>query len=192
MVSGTRIRCARPSLQCVAAAIAWLAGGALAGVLSCGPGRPTESTAGAETRAGSATKLAANRRLIERYFGDVWSRGDVDVLDDLLDPAYVNHTPSTPDPPPGPAGLKPIVRAFRSAFPDLRFTIDDVVVTPDHVVARVTMTGTHLGSLFGLPPTGRRVEVSQINIERVRDGRIVEHWRVTDELALMRQLGAVR
>ena len=54
------------------------------------------------------------------------------------------------------------------------------------------MTGTHRGDLFGLPATGRRVQVDQINIEHIRDGRIVEHWRVTDELQLMRQLGVVQ
>ena len=56
---------------------------------------------------------------------------------------------------------------------------------------RVTMTGTQKGDFFGIAPTGRRVSVNQINIERIRDGRIAEHWRVTDELALMRQLGVV-
>jgi predicted ester cyclase len=65
-----------------------------------------------------------------------------------------------------------------------------VIATEDAVTIRVVMTGTHRGDLFGLPPTGRRVQVDQINIEYIRDGRIVEHWRVTDELKLMRQLNS--
>ena len=179
-----RIRSRRGSLR-MAGAAACLAIAATA----CAREAPD---AGGAASAAEAPALAANRRLVERYFGEVWSGGDLDALDELLDPAYVNHTPSTPDPAPGPAGLKPIVRAFRVAFPDLQYAIEDVIATPEHVVARVTMTGTHRGPLFGLAPTGRRVSVAQINIERIRDGRIVEHWRVTDELSLLRQLGVVR
>ena len=84
-----------------------------------------------------------------------------------------------------------IVLAMRRAFPDLHFTIDDVAATPDAIAIQTTMTGTHDGDLFGIAPTHRRVHVTQIQIERVRGGRIVEHWRVTDELTLMRQLGVV-
>jgi predicted ester cyclase len=121
----------------------------------------------------------------------VWNQGRLDVLDELLAASYVNHTPSTPDPPPGPAGLKPIVAAIRHAFPDLHFRIEDVISTPNYAVARTIMTGTHRGDSFGLSPTGRSVSANQINIERIVDGQIVEHWRVTDELMLMRQLGAI-
>jgi steroid delta-isomerase-like uncharacterized protein len=127
-----------------------------------------------------------------RYFEEVWNQGRLDVLDELLAPDYVNHTPSTPNPPPGPAGLKPIVQAIREAFPDLHYRIEDAVATDDAVILRVVMTGTHRGALFGLAPTGRRIEVKQINIEHIRNGRIAEHWRVTDELTLMRQLGVVQ
>jgi steroid delta-isomerase-like uncharacterized protein len=154
---------------------------AAAAVLSAVPAPPQDPS----TAAADGTTLA------RRYFEEVWNRGRVDVLDELLAPEYVNHTPSFGNPPPGPDGLKPIVLAMRRAFPDLHFTIEDVVVTPQAVAIRTTMTGTHEGDLFGIPPTHRRVKVTQIQIERVRGGRIVEHWRVTDELTLMRQLGVV-
>lgn len=133
--------------------------------------------------------LAHNRRIIERYFEEVWNEGRLDVLDELLAENYVNHTPSTPNPPRGPGGLKPIVAAIRRAFPDLHFKIEDIVATPDRVVARTQMTGTQLGPLFDIPATRRPISVMQINIERIEAGRIVEHWRVTDELAMQRQLG---
>lgn len=151
---------------------------------------PGGGTAAGESGAASATQH--NEKLVRRYFEEVWNGGRVDVLDGLLAPEYVNHTPSTPNPPPGPAGLKPIVQAIRAAFPDLHYRVEDVVATSGAVVARVVMTGTHRGDLFGVPPTGRRISVNQINIERVHNGRIVEHWRVTDELTLMRQLGVVK
>jgi steroid delta-isomerase-like uncharacterized protein len=136
-----------------------------------------------------SSRIELNKETIRRYFEEVWNRGNLDELDLLLDANYTNHTPSTPNPPPGPAGLKPIVRALRSAFPDLHYEIKDIIATEDSVIARVVMTGTHRGDLFGLPPTGRRIEVDQINIEHIRGGRIFEHWRVTDELTLMKQLG---
>jgi steroid delta-isomerase-like uncharacterized protein len=150
--------------------------------------------AAAQREVGRARSSAAdhNAAIALRYFEDVWNRGDLDVLDELLTPDYVNHTPSAPNPAPGPQGLKPIVRAIREAFPDLHYEIADVIATPDSVVMRVVMTGTHRGDLFGLAATGRRVRVDQINIERIENGRIAEHWRVTDELSLMRQLGFVQ
>jgi predicted ester cyclase len=140
--------------------------------------------------ASERSAAARNEEAVREYFDHVWSKGEIERLDHLLAPAYVNHTPSFGRPPPGPEGLKPIVVALRAAFPDLHYTIEDVIATPDHVVARVRMRGTHLGPLGDLQPTGRSIDVLQINIERFEKGRIVEHWRVTDELALMKQLGS--
>ncbi len=133
-----------------------------------------------------------NKELVHTYFNEVWNKGKVSVLDTLLSPGYTNHTPSTPNPPQGPEGLKPIVLAIRQAFPDLHYEIKDLIATKDRVVARVVMTGTQTGPLFGIPPSGKRVEVNQINIEEIEQGRIKDHWRVTDELTLMKQLGQVK
>lgn len=160
----------------------------LAAALSALPAAAAEPVAGRK----AVSTAERNRELGRRYFEEVWNQGKVAALDELLAPEYVNHTPSTPNPPPGPAGLKPIVLGMRTAFPDLHYTIEDIVATDDAVVMRVHMTGTHRGDLFGLAPTGKPVSVEQINIEHIRDGRIVEHWRITDELALMKQLGVVK
>jgi steroid delta-isomerase-like uncharacterized protein len=143
------------------------------------------------TTAASSDIANRNAQLGRRYFEEVWNRGNLAALDQLLTADYINHAPSTPNPPRGADGLKPIVAAIRKAFPDLHFEIEDVIATTDAVVVRTRMTGTHRGDFFGVAPTGRRVSVNQINIERIRDGRIAEHWRVTDELTLMRQLGVV-
>lgn len=133
--------------------------------------------------------VAANTRTIERYFEEVWNAGHVDVLDQLLAPDYLNHSSSIPDPRPGPADLKPIVRAMRAAIPDLRYEILDMVVTADKAAVYVRMTGTHTGPLFGMAPTGRKIDVRQMQIEWLRNGRIVQHWRITDELTMLKQLG---
>jgi steroid delta-isomerase-like uncharacterized protein len=133
-----------------------------------------------------------NKKIIQRYYNEVWNQGKLEVLDELLDQQYVNHTPSTPDPPRGPGGLKPIVAAIRKAYPDLHYEIKDIITNDSTAVARVVMTGTQRDSLFGLPPTGKRISVNQITIEKIRNGKIVEHWRVTDELSMMKQLGFVK
>lgn len=99
----------------------------------------------------------------------------------------MNHSPS-PGLPPGREGVRVVVQALRAAFPDLRYTIEDLVVGADAVATRTTMRGTHRGDFLGLAPTGRRIEVAQMTIERFREGRIVAHHRITDEVALTRQL----
>lgn len=132
-----------------------------------------------------------NRRVIQRYFDEVWNQGRLEVLEELLTPDYVNHSPSTPNPPLGPTGLVPIVRAMREGLPDLHYRIDDLIVTDDAAAVRLWVTGTHERALFGLAPTHRRFEVAQMNFERFRDGRIVAHHRLTDELGMMRQLGVL-
>ncbi|WP_343308155.1 ester cyclase [Chitinophaga niabensis] len=137
----------------------------------------------------SCSQQANNKRIIERYYNEVWNEGKLEVLDELLSEDYINHTPSTPNPPPGPDGLKPIIQAIRKGFPDLHYEIQDIIVTEGKAVARVIMTGTQTDTLFGMPPTGRKITVNQINIEQIENGKITQHWRVTDELTMMKQLG---
>ncbi len=132
-----------------------------------------------------------NEVLIKRYFEEVWNQGKLDVLDELLSPNYINHSPGMPNPPAGPEGLKPIVSAIREAFPDLNYEIQNIVIAEDQVAVHTIMRGTHKGDFFGLAPTGKTVEISQMQIERIQDGKIIEHWRVTDELSMMRQLGQI-
>lgn len=132
-----------------------------------------------------------SRQLIFRYFDEVWNQGRLEVLDEIIASDYVNHSPSVPNPRPGPDDLKPIVRAMRAGIPDLHYQILDTVVTADKVAIHLRVTGTHSGDLFGMAPTGRAIDVRQMQIEWIQNGRIWQHWRVTDELALMRQLGVV-
>lgn len=135
--------------------------------------------------------LDGNRDLISRYFEKVWNQGNVDILDEILSSEYINHNPGFENPKPGPVGLKPIVLAIRKGFPDLKYIVERMVVAEDHVAVHVTMTGTHTGVFFGILPTGKSISVSQMQIERIVDGKMVEHWRVTDDLSMMRQLGQI-
>jgi predicted ester cyclase len=128
--------------------------------------------------------------VIERYYGALFSQGQIGLVDELVHEEYVNHSPS-PGLPPGREGVRAIVTTLRAAFPDLSYVIEDLVVGTDAVATRTTLRGTQRGDLFGISSTGRRVEVAQMTIEHFREGRIVGHHRVTDELSLLRQLGAL-
>ena len=131
-----------------------------------------------------------NKAIMRRYFG-VFDQGNIDLLDELLASDYINHTPATPDLPTGPEGVKAVVSMFRSAMPDLRVLIEDMIAEGGKVATRYTLEGTHEGELFGVPPTGQRLSIESITVERVSEGKIREHWRVTDELGMMQQLGVI-
>ena len=132
-----------------------------------------------------------DNKAIMRQFWDVWEQGNIDLLDDLLAPEYVNHTLATPDLPSGPEGVKEVVRMFHSGVPDLRVVIEDMIAEGDRVATRYALESTHGGDLFGVAPTGRHLTIKSMTVERLSGGKIVEHWRVIDELDMMRQLGAI-
>jgi steroid delta-isomerase-like uncharacterized protein len=131
-----------------------------------------------------------NKDIVRRFWG-IWEEGNIDLVDELLASDYVNHSPASPDQPTGPEGVKGVVTMFRSAIPDLRVIVEDMIAESDKVAVRYTLEGTHAGELFGIPPTGRRLSINSIAVERVSEGKIREHWRVTDSLDMMQQLGAL-
>jgi steroid delta-isomerase-like uncharacterized protein len=131
----------------------------------------------------------ASRRLLEESFND----GNVALIDELVAPDALNHDPALPAQlrdVPGPEGVKRVVAMYRTAFPDVRMTVDDVIRTDDKVVLRWHSEGTHRGELAGLAPTGAHGSVTGISIDRWQDGKIVEFWAEWDNMGLARQLGA--
>jgi steroid delta-isomerase-like uncharacterized protein len=132
-----------------------------------------------------------NKRIARRVFEEVWNEANFATADALVDPDYINHAPGLPGMPPGSEGLKYLVSTFRAAFPDLQMTVEDQIAEGDRVATRWTMRGTHTGAFLGIPPTGKAVASTGINIERIIDGTVVEHWRGSDELGLLQQLGVV-
>jgi steroid delta-isomerase-like uncharacterized protein len=134
--------------------------------------------------------MADARTLILRHHDAVWSRGDLDAIDALYAPDFVGHHPGLPD-WVGREGVKLAVQTIRAAFPDFQESVEDVVVEGDRVVTRFTASGTHLGALAGVHPTGRRMSMAEIGVFRVADGRIAEKWGVVDRLSLFQQLGVV-
>ena len=153
----------------------------------------SDVTAGADDAATASTAPGdlseASRRLLEESFNE----GTVELIDQLVAPEAVNHDPATPArlrELRGPDVFKRTVSMYRAAFPDVRIMVDDVIATDDKVVLRWHSEGTHDGELQGLAPTGARVSVTGIGIDRWKDGKIVEAWSEWDNLGLARQLGA--
>ena len=131
-----------------------------------------------------------NKALTQRIYDEVFSAGKIDVVDELVAEDVVEHE-EFPGIPPGREGMKQFVRMIKDGFPDLSFTPQDVIAAGDRVVARVRITGTHRGEFIGIAATNKNVDVQAIDILRLENGKVVEHWGVTDQLAMMQQLGVV-
>lgn len=134
--------------------------------------------------------LEENKELVRQLLEDDISQGNEAVADRIIAADFFDHT-NPPGMQSGLDGHKAIVRLFRAAFPDQWWHIEDLIAEGDRAVARTTMRGTHLGDFFGIPPTGRRVEMSGVHILRIANGRIAEHWGSNDDLGMMRQLGVI-
>ena len=131
-----------------------------------------------------------NKAIVRRTWEDLFNKGKMATADELIAANFTNH--AAPGAAPGPGSFKQLVTMYRAAFPDVQFTIEDLLGDGDKVVVRNTFHGTHTGPFMGIAPTGRHISQEQMHIVRVDAGLIVEHWAVRDDLSLMRQLGAIR
>lgn len=130
-----------------------------------------------------------NKAVVRRFVEEVINAGDLDAADELIAPDHVNHDPTAPETSPGPEGIKQLIGMYRKAFPDIHFHIEEMISEGDTVAHRWTFTGTHEGALMGVEPTGRRVEVMGVEMNRVENGKITASHTVSDAMGLMRQLG---
>lgn len=130
------------------------------------------------------------KALSREFLETVWNGGDLSTVDALVGPATVIRDPAMKA-FQGPEGVREMVRTYRGAFPDLRFDVEEQVAEGDRVVTRWTSTGTHRGQLMGIPPTGNRVTITGITMERFENGRIVDVTVSWDALGLLNQLGVV-
>lgn len=135
--------------------------------------------------------LEANKAISRRVVEEIFNKGRLEAADELVTPDFVGHDPALPEPLRGPDGLRSQAEGYRSAFPDMRITIEDEIAEGDRVVTRWMARGTHEGELFGIPATGRQATVTGITIDRIVDGRIVETWNNWDTFGLLQQLGAI-
>jgi len=132
-------------------------------------------------------QMSTHRALAER-FAQTLTDHDLDAFGELLDEQYVNHNRFAP---PGKDGSVAVFADFFAAFEDFRAEVDDIVEDGDTLVGRYTYRGRHTGTFMGVPPSGAQVELHSIDIWRVRDGRLQEHWDELNTLEFFQQIGAV-
>lgn len=134
--------------------------------------------------------MSDSSRLVQQFFIDAFSQGQLEVLDRILAAGFVDHN-APPGIPPGPGGIKMVLGGFRAGMPDVSFVIEDTISEGDRIAVRYTASGTHTGEYFGIPATGRAVSFTGITLFRVADGLLQESWVQYDAFGLMRQLGVV-
>jgi steroid delta-isomerase-like uncharacterized protein len=132
-----------------------------------------------------------NATILDRINEEAFNRGDVNVLDELVADDFVEHDPM-PGTPPDREGFKAMIRGLHAAFPDFHTEVEDQIVAGDKVVERWSCTGTQEGEFMGLPPTNRHVEIHGMDISRLADGRLVEHWTQIDMMSMLQQLGVMQ
>ena len=131
----------------------------------------------------------ANMALMKKFYSEVINMGKVDMMDQLCAADFVDHE-KTPGFEPNLQGVKKMFKSFRASFPDLKFTVDMMLAKGDKVVSYITMSGTQKGPFMDMPASDKKFSVKAIDIIRFKDGKAVEHWGVTDSMAMMQQLGA--
>jgi steroid delta-isomerase-like uncharacterized protein len=133
-----------------------------------------------------------NKTVSRRFFEEVFGKGKLNVLDEIIASDHVNSGPGTlPGLPTGPEGAKQLITVYRNAFPDIRFTVDEQIAEGDKVVTRWTAHGTNKGELLGMPATGKSSTVTGIVIDRLVNGKIAESWAIFDQFGMMQQLGVI-
>jgi predicted ester cyclase len=136
--------------------------------------------------------MTNNKQLVDTFIQELFTKANLDAVDQYLDPKFVNHDAPFPGAPDGPEGMRLAAASFRQALPDWRSDVEQLIGEGDIVVERFTASGTHTGGpLMGMPATGKSITLAGINIFRVNGDRIVERWGRLDEVGLLRQLGLI-
>jgi steroid delta-isomerase-like uncharacterized protein len=136
-----------------------------------------------------------NKQLIVRFFEEVWNQRKLEIADDIFDKDCHTFQLRSGEPatstPRGPESIKHHLTEWLSAFPDLTFTIEQMVAEGDRVSSLLTMDGTHTGPWLGIPPNGKRINIRMMTIHRISSGKIVEDLVIVESLGLFQQLGIV-
>jgi steroid delta-isomerase-like uncharacterized protein len=132
----------------------------------------------------------SNKVLVRRYVEEVLNQKNLAAVDELFAATFVDHDSSIPE-AKGPAGIKRLAAMVHASFPDVHFTIEDLIAEGDRVVYRYTVRGTHQKDFMGIAAAGKQIEFTGIHIYRVEGGKLQEEWENWDTLGLMRQLGVI-
>jgi len=134
--------------------------------------------------------MSNNKQIMPRFVEFINTASEKLAVE-LVSPDAVFHVPGRPEPVRGPSGYLEIIGMMRGGFPDIQWSLEEMIAEGDMVAARFTMRGTHEGAFFGVPPTGKKVEVQAMNFYRFSGGKIVEEHGQPDLLGLMQQIGAI-
>ena len=129
-----------------------------------------------------------NKQLMSRFVEFINTASE-ELAGELISTDAIFYVPGQPEPMRGPGGYLAIIGMMRSGFPDIQWTIEEIVAEGDRLAARFTMRGRHTGAFFGIPPTGKEIAVQAINFYRFAEGRIIEEHGQPDLMGLMRQIG---
>jgi steroid delta-isomerase-like uncharacterized protein len=169
----------------------------LAAVLSIDPHAVLRPTADFCSRASDMSKgvpmtTVGNKEIVRRFVEEVQNHHDLEAIDRLVHPDFVDYSGIIPaELGRGPDGLKQFFALMFDAFPDMNFTIEDQIAEGDEVVTRKTLRGSHKGDFFGIAPTAKTVEVNVIDIFKLADGKLRDHWGGFDRLSMLQQLGVI-
>ncbi len=132
-----------------------------------------------------------NRALVRRFWDEVWNKGNLAVIDELVAPDHLRYGPGVLEGERrGLDALQRVVKKWREALPDLQVAIESLIADGDEVVCRLRWAGHQQGELLGIAPTGKEVRMWEIQSCRVAGGKIVEFWAAFDRMSIMSQLGA--
>ena len=132
-----------------------------------------------------------NKAIARRLADEVFSQGNMQSYDDIFAAGYVNHNMPVPGIPGTKEGFRQVVLATRTAFPDVRVTVQDIVADDEFAVFHDTVQATSRADFMGIPPNGKRLTWTEIHFLRIKQGKIVEHWANFDQLGILMQLGAI-
>jgi len=140
---------------------------------------------------GQSDEQSKNAALMKRFYDEVVNQGKMELFAELFADNFVEHEGLPPNVPATREGVKQLFTMLRTAFPDIKFTVNDLAASADKVWVRITISGTQNGPFMDMPASGKKINVQGFDLVRFENGKAVEHWGLSDDMAMMTQLGAI-
>jgi steroid delta-isomerase-like uncharacterized protein len=132
-----------------------------------------------------------NKTLVRQFIEEFLTQGNVNMVKEIVAPDFIENEQLPPGMPQGREGVEMITTMLHGGFSDFKATIEDIIAEDDKVMVRMTWSGTQTGEFMGMPPSGKAMSIAIVDIFRLAEGKIVEHWGVMDMMGMMQQLGAM-
>jgi steroid delta-isomerase-like uncharacterized protein len=132
-----------------------------------------------------------NKTIVRQLYEEVWNKRRLELVDEIISPSHALHDANLTDSAIGPEAYKRQVTRFVTAFPDLRFSIEDLFGEREKLAVAWTISGTHKGEFMGIPPTNKKVSVDGITLNHIVNGKVMDSYISWDALGMMQQLGVV-